>query len=498
MKYDDAEYYFLNFETDLDNDAANTYIGQYLAWAILNDLASTDPGLGDGWLASHAALRARRTTPGEVLATFCDCKLTSDDLNTQGNAFTAWYYAERYATDYERTMAALMPDTGHPTDDFCSVPDTWASYDLLAPMLDRRLAEWKADHGGGDPPANDPAPTTTPPTSATAGKPELSLEPLDTDEPPPAVPSADARDALRALRQRAEGGDREAWFDLAAAYLTGQDVPQDFAQAAMALEKAARLGQVDAQYNLGVCFQRGDGKPKDLQQALRWWGMAAEAGHADALFMLGQAYRNGAGVPKDFVASNALMLYARRRGSRDAINAGVMSGSVGESMALYERLREPGQLIAVLAARRRGLADGTVDGGVDAWTRGEPLAASSANSATTRATPGSAPTPKPARRAAPAADSTRPGVSHVALLIGAISTFVLLLMAGGNVADGTFRTTAVVLGLIGAWGSASVSGTVGAGLPTRVLLAILSALPFVGSFVCIAVLLRWVRVRNGD
>ena len=26
MKYDDSEYYFLNFETDLDNEAANTHI----------------------------------------------------------------------------------------------------------------------------------------------------------------------------------------------------------------------------------------------------------------------------------------------------------------------------------------------------------------------------------------------------------------------------------------------------------------------------------------
>lgn len=32
-KYDDAEYCFLNFETDLENEAGGTHIGMYLAWA---------------------------------------------------------------------------------------------------------------------------------------------------------------------------------------------------------------------------------------------------------------------------------------------------------------------------------------------------------------------------------------------------------------------------------------------------------------------------------
>ena len=38
MKYDDAETCFLNFETELENEAGGTHAGMYLAWAALNGL----------------------------------------------------------------------------------------------------------------------------------------------------------------------------------------------------------------------------------------------------------------------------------------------------------------------------------------------------------------------------------------------------------------------------------------------------------------------------
>jgi hypothetical protein len=540
MKYDDAEYAFLNFETDLDSDAGYTYIGQYLAWAILNGLGNTDPTRGADWLASHAALREQRTTPGEVLATFCDGKLTDDDLNEEGNAFTRFYYEKHYYADYETTMTPLMADTGHPTDDFCSVPDTWESYALLAPVLDRRYADWKAGNDGNGGPAagsgrrpdeDGRVAATASAASAAAPRPVLSLEPLSIEEALPVVPSTEAREAVRALRQRAEAGDREAWFDLAAEYLTGQRVPQDVIQAAAALEKAAQMGQVDAQYNLGVCYQRGEGKPKDLAQAQRWWGMAAEAGHASALYMLGECYRSGAGVARDLVAANALMLYAKQRGSTDAARAGVTAGSLRESVELLEKLRQPGQLVAVLAARRWALAAGQVDAGVQAWQGGEPLrrpddagkarageatasqptaeersqpsptaraAAPQASLGAAAAEAATTPRPTPRPRARTSRDSADPGhfgPFHLALLIGAAAMILLLLMVG-SVTGAPLRAAAVVFGLVGAIGSWQVSGELGTPTPMRIVLTLLSALPVFGSFACIAVLLRWVRSRS--
>jgi len=38
MKYDDAEFCFLNFETELANEAGGTHTGMYLAWAAQRGL----------------------------------------------------------------------------------------------------------------------------------------------------------------------------------------------------------------------------------------------------------------------------------------------------------------------------------------------------------------------------------------------------------------------------------------------------------------------------
>jgi len=38
MKYDDAEFCFLNFETELANEKGGTHTGMYLAWAAQRGL----------------------------------------------------------------------------------------------------------------------------------------------------------------------------------------------------------------------------------------------------------------------------------------------------------------------------------------------------------------------------------------------------------------------------------------------------------------------------
>jgi hypothetical protein len=86
MKYDDAEFYFLNFETDLPQKAGGTHIGFYLAWLLLKGHA--DDELAD----SVEVLRTRRATGCDVLFDRCDGKLIDDDLDEEGNGFTAAYY----------------------------------------------------------------------------------------------------------------------------------------------------------------------------------------------------------------------------------------------------------------------------------------------------------------------------------------------------------------------------------------------------------------------
>lgn len=96
MKFDDAEIYLLNCETEIpDADAAcGTHIGFYLAWIANNGMASAG-------LSANAAPVLQRIASGRTLLfEQCDGKLMSQDLNERGNAFTQAYYENKYLKDY--------------------------------------------------------------------------------------------------------------------------------------------------------------------------------------------------------------------------------------------------------------------------------------------------------------------------------------------------------------------------------------------------------------
>ena len=460
MKYDDAETCFLNFETELDNGAANTHIGMYLAWAVLAGLGRDDPG-DAMWSASVAALKQRSSTGGQVLSSFSDCKLMDSEFSAEGKAFTAAYYDEAYVRDYQKVFQDQMPRTGHETDDFCRVPDTWANFDRLKPLLDRRYATWKVSLGAA--PAQPPAAR------------ELSLEPLS-----PAPTAAD----IEQIQRRAQAGDRDAWFELGAACLTGRGVPRDPTQAAHAFEKAAQAGLPEAAYNLGVCYQKGDGRPQDAQQMLKWFTLAAEGGHGQATYFLAAAYREGSLVPQDYVASNALLLLAKARGVEAAHKAGVMAGSLAESLALSEEMRQTGQVVAVLSARRRAVASGRADSGVDRWKN---LGAAAPAERSRAASP-------PDAEPAPAPAGISFGLRHVALLAGAAGVFVLL---ASGVTGIRFMLLGLLFSLVGAGGVYGVGSSLGLGRGTRLLAALVAAVPALGSLINLALVVRWLGRRGG-
>ena len=431
MKYDDAESMFLNFETERDNNDAGTHIGMYLAWALLRGLGGEDFSKPDV-AEPIRRLQAREITGAAVLWDRCDGKLIDDDFNTVGNAFTAAYYEKFFVRDYERLFQRDFVDTGHPTDDFCSVPDTWANFERMATVLDQRFAQWRKQ----SPPSVPTAPAA--PTTS------LPLELVAMDEP--AGGNQGAHPSLDQLRQRAEAGDREAWYELGVEYITGERVAQDFVAAAKAFTQAANLGQIDAKFNLGVCYQNGNGVTKSAARALHWFSQAADGGHAEGLYMLGMAYRNGSGVPQDLGASNALLLLARARGSADAARAGIMAGSGGYA-DLFEQIREPGTLLDTLAARRASVT-----------------------------------------RLANAPDRTGADVIGIAATaIGAASLFILLLMTG-SVTGTPLKIAALVFSALGAFGTWRLSTVMGHGPLQRLLLTLCAAVPFAGSFLCMLML----------
>ncbi|MBP7340185.1 hypothetical protein [Niveispirillum sp.] len=143
MTYDNASWHYEgNFPADLPENAGATHIALFLSWAVLNGLAG-DLHIQE-FTADLAQLRGRAVTPGEWFLSVCDGKLVDEDLNEEGNRFTHAYYAGDdglhtgegyYLSDY----VDAFPDA----ETAYHVPDTWASFDTLAPILARRLAAWR-------------------------------------------------------------------------------------------------------------------------------------------------------------------------------------------------------------------------------------------------------------------------------------------------------------------------------------------------------------------
>lgn len=462
MKYDDAETCFLNFETDLENEAGGTHTGMYLAWAAFNGLL--DEGFDEAVLAP---LRARQSTGRQLYFDQCDGKLTDEDFNDRGNAFTASYYEASFLADYQRVFADQMPNGGETTDDFCSVPDTWENFDRLVPVLDQRFAQWQQAQASASTPAMAAAGASAPPAASASVVPPLAL-------------AEDPAEEVARLRARAKGGDRDAWFELGVEYLTGQRVPKDMAAAADAFTRGAERGAVECQFNLGVCFQHGDGRPRDAAKALHWFSQAANGGHAAGLFQLAMAYRTGNGVPQDPVAANALMLLAQANGSDEARQAGITAGTLAESTVLLDKIRQPGQLLLTLSRRRTGAV-----ATVGARPTGLPHGA-----ARTTGT-GPAVTVEIGR----AGEGRVGGPAVVALLVGAAS-FILLLLASSFAKGTALQLLAVLLGAVAAFGAYRCSLGLGKSTGAAALLAVLAFVPVLGSFVCLALVLQIYRQRG--
>lgn len=101
------------------------------------------------------------------------------------------------------------------------------------------------------------------------------------------------------LVQQAEQGNLTAQFALASRYELGQDLIQDYEQAARWFLAAAKQGHVEAQYKLGRMYDNGRGVAKDYKEGARWIQVAAEQGYAEAQYSLGLMYGIGRGVRQD-------------------------------------------------------------------------------------------------------------------------------------------------------------------------------------------------------
>lgn len=105
---------------------------------------------------------------------------------------------------------------------------------------------------------------------------EPQIEPQVLASEPLTSSVTEARD-FASLRRLAEQGDSAAQFAVGARFATGEDVKQDYAEAARWFSMAAEQGHIVAQATLGAYYWAGRGVPQDLSKAY-FWSILAQAG----------------------------------------------------------------------------------------------------------------------------------------------------------------------------------------------------------------------------
>ena len=100
---------------------------------------------------------------------------------------------------------------------------------------------------------------------------------------------------------RAEGGDRDAMYQLGNWYFSGgKGLTKDTAQAIKWFREGARSGDASAMYSLAVGLYKGVGCEQNKAHGIGLIFRAAEMGSAAAAFDLGEAFDEGTiGLPQD-------------------------------------------------------------------------------------------------------------------------------------------------------------------------------------------------------
>lgn len=149
---------------------------------------------------------------------------------------------------------------------------------------------------------------------------------------------------VKELEQKAEAGDPTAQFQLGLAYEHGDQLTQDYVQAAKWYKLAADRGNSAAQNNLGVMYRMGENFDQNKQTAVDWFRKSAKQGYAPALFNLGAAHYNGEGTTANTWYALAYFYLASQSGDlagKDAYErTRTELGSLVTDRALYSNLAE--------------------------------------------------------------------------------------------------------------------------------------------------------------
>lgn len=119
---------------------------------------------------------------------------------------------------------------------------------------------------------------------------------------------------LASLTVAADQGNSKAQNNLGYAYLNGQGVMQNYAEAFKLFQRAADQGSAAAQSNLGYMYLNGQGMPKNDASALAWFKKAADKGNTTAIEAI-EAYRKKAALGDAIAQTNLGVMYSNGHGS---------------------------------------------------------------------------------------------------------------------------------------------------------------------------------------
>lgn len=122
-----------------------------------------------------------------------------------------------------------------------------------------------------------------------------------------AIGRGDYPAAFREFLPLAKQGDAVAQLLLGGMYVSGQGVPQNYAEAVKWYRLSAAQGNRAAQSDLGLMYAEGKGVPQNYAEAFKWLQLSAARGDALAQHRISIMYALGRGVPQDYVLAHMWM-----------------------------------------------------------------------------------------------------------------------------------------------------------------------------------------------
>jgi localization factor PodJL len=187
-------------------------------------------------------------------------------------------------------------------------------------------------------------------TTPVAVAPEPPVKaPAQQAAPAPAPQRPVSLSPMQRLTALANSGSAQGELLLGLAYLDGQGVAVNEAEAARWLERAANQGDPIAAYRLGTLYERGHGVPANAAKSVQLYMSAAKAGNRKAMHNLAVAYAQGAGVTKDYAQAAQWFTRAATLGLADSqFNLAVL---YERGMGVPQSLKEAYKWYAIAAAQ---------------------------------------------------------------------------------------------------------------------------------------------------